>query len=232
MNGVELCSKSLGDPADPPILLSDDGLCKIPVVCALGEPDQRGASRSGFMDSSRRGATISRVRLWFALGRFALGTSLSAFLLTGCGRGERASWEGPTLPLPTSGSLPVAGFARYVDAISEPWERSPVGLATAYALPLVRASGDVHATFPANDPEGQRRRGGDARTPIGRLGARPTTRTSARAARRWIVAASGSDVGTALPRRSRPSGLVAGGLRLTCPSRNLHLVCERRHPGR
>ena len=143
MNGVELCSKSLGDPADPPILLSDDGLCKIPVVCALGEPDQRGASRS------RRGATISRVRLWFALG-----TSLSAFLLTGCGRGERASWEGPTVPLPTSGSLPVAGFARYVDAISEPWERSPVGLATAYALPLVRASGDVHATFPANDPEG------------------------------------------------------------------------------
>lgn len=101
------------------------------------------------MDSSRRGATISCVRLWFAFV-----TSISAILLTGCGRGERASWEGPTLPLPASGRLPVAGFTDYLDAIKEPWERSAVGLATAYALPLVRASGDVHATFPTNDPEG------------------------------------------------------------------------------
>jgi hypothetical protein len=87
-----------------------------------------------------------------------LGTAIlvvvSAVMLAGCGGGERASWEGPPRPLASDGRLPVDGFAAYLDAIDEPWERSMVGVATAYVQPLIGAAGDVHAAFPTTDPEG------------------------------------------------------------------------------
>jgi hypothetical protein len=76
---------------------------------------------------------------------------LSAVSLSGCGGDERASWEGPPRPLPSDGSLPVDGFADYLDAVDEPWETSMVGVATAYVQPLIGAAGDVHAAFPTTD---------------------------------------------------------------------------------
>ena len=79
---------------------------------------------------------------------------VSAAMLAGCGGGEHASWEGPPRPLPTDGTLPVDGFADYLDAVDEPWETSMVGVATAYVQPLIGAAGDVRSAFPANDPEG------------------------------------------------------------------------------
>jgi hypothetical protein len=46
------------------------------------------------------------------------------------------------------------GFSEYANAVDEPWERSVVGIASAYALPLVQASGDFRASYPTSDPEG------------------------------------------------------------------------------
>jgi hypothetical protein len=83
----------------------------------------------------------------------AILTTVTAAALAGCGDGEQASWEGPPRPLPKDGRLPVDRFAEYVDAVEEPWERSAVGLATAYVLPAVRASGDIRAALPTNESE-------------------------------------------------------------------------------
>jgi hypothetical protein len=89
----------------------------------------------------------------------------AALALAGCGGGERASWEGPPRPLPADGSLPVDGFAAYLDDVDEPWERSMVGLATAYVQPMVGAAGDLHAAFPTTDLEGN----GIVNVTLGRL---------------------------------------------------------------
>jgi hypothetical protein len=86
------------------------------------------------------------------LGAAILAT-VAAAVLAGCSDGERASWEGPPRLLPKDGKLSVDRFEEYVDAVEEPWERSAVGLATAYVLPAVRASGDLRSAFPTNDPE-------------------------------------------------------------------------------
>ena len=45
-------------------------------------------------------------------------------------------------------------FGEYANAVDEPWERSVVGIASAYALPLVQASGDLRASYPTSDGEG------------------------------------------------------------------------------
>ena len=85
--------------------------------------------------------------------RAAILAIVTAAALAGCGDGEQASWEGPPRPLPKDGKLPVNRFTEYVEAVDEPWERSAVGLATAYVLPVLQASGDIRAAFPMNDPE-------------------------------------------------------------------------------
>ena len=77
-----------------------------------------------------------------------------ALAVAGCGSGDAPTWDGPPRPLPADGALPVDAFGEYVNAVDEPWERSVVGIASAYALPLVRASGDLRASYPASDPEG------------------------------------------------------------------------------
>jgi len=77
----------------------------------------------------------------------ALLVAMGAVTAMGCGGDDRVAWDGPPRPFPVTGTLPVDGFAEYVDAVDEPWERSVVGLATAYALPLVNDASDVHAEF-------------------------------------------------------------------------------------
>ncbi len=75
------------------------------------------------------------MRLVTALVGIALVLAVAA-----CGGDERPSWSGPPTPLPADGNLPVDGFREYLEAVDEPWERSSVGLATAYALPLTRGN--------------------------------------------------------------------------------------------
>ena len=84
----------------------------------------------------------------------ALLVAMGAVTAVGCGGDDRVAWDGPSRPFPVTGTLPVDGFAEDVDAVDEPWERSVVGLATAYALPLVNDASDVHAEFVTSDPDG------------------------------------------------------------------------------
>ena len=86
--------------------------------------------------------------------RWAILVVVAAALLAGCGDGDRPSWDGPPSALPADGTLPVDGFIRYLDAVDEPWKHSPVGIATAYALPLARETQDVHAEYVTSDPDG------------------------------------------------------------------------------
>jgi hypothetical protein len=85
---------------------------------------------------------------------WALTGIVLAVALTGCGGDDRTAWNGPPAPLPADGALPVDAFNDYLDAVEEPWERSAVGQATAYALPAARETTDLRAEFVTNDPDG------------------------------------------------------------------------------
>ena len=73
--------------------------------------------------------------------------------VSGCGSDEQPTWSGPPTPLPADGNLPVDDFVAYLEAVDEPWERSSVGIATAYALPLIKGN-SLDAQFETSDPDG------------------------------------------------------------------------------
>jgi hypothetical protein len=74
-------------------------------------------------------------------------------LAAGCGGDGAAEpvWEGPPRPLAEDGSLPIDGFNAHLEAVDQPWETSAIGVATAYAQPLVGDAGTLEA---ASAPEG------------------------------------------------------------------------------
>ena len=85
----------------------------------------------------------------------ALSGLVLAVVLAGCGGDDRPAWNGPPSLLPADGALPVDAFNAYLGAVEEPWERSAVGQATAYALPTARDTNDLRAEFVTSDPDGK-----------------------------------------------------------------------------
>ncbi len=107
------------------------------------------APNTVFMDPSFGRATIRPMRLVTTVAGIAL-----CLAVAGCGSDGPPTWSGPPTPLPADGNLPVDGFNEYVDSVDEPWERSSVGLATAYALPLTRGN-SLDAQFETSGIDGE-----------------------------------------------------------------------------